>query len=80
MRFSGGIERERWTEINSVSLIHCFSVFVVFIRQFLYALYIHANAQKMKFFIKDLVTFAEEILNVKLNFLCSVYSRRKEFT
>ena len=50
MRFSGGIERERWTEINSVSLIHYFSVFVVFIRQFLYALYIHATAQKNEVF------------------------------
>ena len=48
MRFSGGIERERWTEINSVSLIHCFSVFVVFIRQFLYALYIHIHATAQK--------------------------------
>ena len=28
-------------------------------------------AQKMKFSIKDLVTFTEEILNRKLYFLCS---------
>ena len=29
------------------------------------------TAQKMKFSIKDLVTFTEEILNRKLYFLCS---------
>ena len=31
------------------------------------------DAQKMKFSIKDLVTFTEEILNGKLYFLCSVF-------
>ena len=30
------------------------------------------TAQKMKFSIKDLVTFNEEILNGKLHFLCNV--------
>ena len=29
------------------------------------------TAQKIKFSIKDLVTFTEEILNGKLHFLCS---------
>ena len=29
--------------------------------------------KKMKFSIKDLVTFTEEILNGKLHFLCSVF-------
>ena len=33
------------------------------------------TAQKMKFSIKDLVTFTEEILNGKLHFLCSVYEQ-----
>ena len=33
------------------------------------------TAQKMKFSIKDLVTFTEEILNRKLHFLCSVRTR-----
>ena len=32
-------------------------------------------AQKMKFFMKDLVTLTEEILNGKLHFLCSVTPR-----
>ena len=32
---------------------------------------IHCSAQKMKFFIKDLATFIEEILNGKLYFLRS---------
>ena len=32
------------------------------------------TAQKMKFSIKDLVTFTEKILNVKLHFLCSEIS------
>ena len=30
------------------------------------------TAQKMKFYIEDLVTFTEEILNGKLHFLCSM--------
>ena len=30
------------------------------------------TAQKMKFFITDLVTFTEEIRNGKIHFLCSV--------
>ena len=34
------------------------------------------TAQIMKFSIKDLVTFTEEILNGKLHFLCS--ERKKE--
>ena len=34
---------------------------------------IHFNAQKMKFSIKDLVTFAEEILHEKL-ILCAVFA------
>ena len=32
-----------------------------------------STAQKMKFFIKDLVSFTEEIFHGKLHFLCSVW-------
>ena len=32
---------------------------------------IYITGQKMKFSIKDLVTFTEEILNAKLHFLCN---------
>ena len=35
------------------------------------AKFLTCTAQKIKFSIKDLVTFTEEILNGKLHFLCS---------
>ena len=37
-------------------------------------IFLGCTAQKMKFFIKDLVTYMEEILNGKLYFLCSVHN------
>ena len=38
------------------------------------SIFLGCTAQKMKFFIKDLVTFMEEVRNGKLYFLCSVHN------
>ena len=53
-------------ELRSVACLENFETCNFQIKKLYY------TAQKMKFFIKDLVTFTEKILNEKLHFLCSV--------